>query len=478
MIAPDDKRTRMQNHFNELAATRVEYRRSKAYYWDSITRYCDFFIHDDESVLEIGCGTGELLASVKGRRKLGIDFSSKMTERARQQFPDVDFRQMEAERLDVDETFDVVILSHTIGYLDDVLLVFKQLHKVCHERTRIIVSYYNYLWEPVVKLAEWLGLKKRAPHQSWLSSRDITNLLYLAKFDVYRHSRRMLFPFKIPFLSTLLNRFIAKLPLINRLALNEFVFARPALEAAEQPQEQPSVSVVIPARNEAGNIEEAILRMPQFGSRQEIIFVEGNSTDDTWPRIQQIQEKYRETHDIKIAQQDGEGKGDAVRKGYAMATGDVLMILDADLTVPPEDLPEFYDALVSGKGEFINGCRLVYPLENEAMRPLNILGNKFFSMAFSWILEQPVKDTLCGTKVMYRSDYQKLAANREFFGDFDPFGDFDLIFGAYKLNLKLVDLPVRYRRRTYGSTNISRFRHGLLLLRMASFAARKIRFAA
>jgi SAM-dependent methyltransferase len=443
MIAPDDKRTRMQNHFNELAEARVEYRKSKAYYWDSISQYCDFFIHEDESVLEIGCGTGELLASVKGRRKVGIDFSSKMIERAREQFPELDFRPMEAERLQLDETFDVVILSHTIGYLDDILLVFKQLHSVCHERTRIIVSYYNYLWEPLIKLAERLGLKKRTPHQGWLSSRDIANLLYLAKFDVYRHSRRMLFPYRVPFISTFLNRFLAKLPLLNRLALNEFVFARPAKQTSDRPREQPSVSVVIPARNEAGNIEEAILRMPQFGSRQEIIFVEGNSTDDTWDRIQQVREKYGPSHDIKIAQQEGEGKGDAVRKGYDMATGDVLMILDADLTVPPEDLPEFYDALISGRGEFINGCRLVYPLEDDAMRPLNVLGNKFFSMAFSWILEQPVKDTLCGTKVMYRSDYIKLAANREFFGDFDPFGDFDLIFGAYKLNLKLVDLPVR-----------------------------------
>ncbi|OQY02755.1 MAG: glycosyl transferase, partial [Bacteroidetes bacterium 4572_117] len=237
-----------------------------------------------------------------------------------------------------------------------------------------------------------------------------------------------------------------------------------------------STTVVIPARNESGNIENAILRMPDFGKHLEIIFIEGNSTDDTWETIQAIQKKYDGKYDIKIGRQDGKGKGDAVRKGYDMATGDILMILDADLTVPPEELPKFYKALVSGKGEFINGSRLVYPMDKNAMRPLNIMGNKFFSMAFSWILEQAIKDTLCGTKVMFRKDYERLAQNRAFFGDFDPFGDFDLIFGAYKLNLKIIDLPITYRERTYGDTNISRFRHGFILLRMMFFAIGKIKF--
>ena len=191
--------------------------------------------------------------------------------------------------------------------------------------------------------------------------------------------------------------------------------------------------------------------------------------------MQQLSSTFPEW-DIKIAQQPGKGKGDAVRKGFGMATGDILMILDADLTVPPEDLPAFYEAITQNKGEFINGSRLVYPMEKNAMRILNLFGNKFFSMMFSWLLEQPIKDTLCGTKVIFRKDYEKLVKNRAFFGDFDPFGDFDLIFGAYKLNLKIVDLPIRYRERVYGETNISRFSHGFMLLRMVAYAARKIKF--
>jgi glycosyltransferase involved in cell wall biosynthesis len=205
---------------------------------------------------------------------------------------------------------------------------------------------------------------------------------------------------------------------------------------SEEVELKHSVSVVIPARNESGNIENAILRTPKIGKHTELIFIEGNSTDDTWEMIQKMAEKYKDSHDIKIGRQDGKGKGDAVRKGFGMATGDILTILDADLTMPPEDLPKFYNAIASGKGDFINGSRLVYVMEKKAMRFLNILGNKFFSMAFSWLLEQPFKDTLCGTKVIFREDYEKLIQNRKFFGEFDPFGDFDLIFGAYKLNLK------------------------------------------
>ena len=237
-----------------------------------------------------------------------------------------------------------------------------------------------------------------------------------------------------------------------------------------------SVSVIIPARNEKGNIEALIQRTPRMGKHTEIIFVEGNSTDDTWGEIQRQGAHYQEYYHIKWVQQDGKGKGDAVRKGYSIATGDILMILDADMTVEPEELPKFFNAIASGKGEYINGSRLVYPMEKQAMRFLNLLGNKFFSLAFSWLLGQNLKDTLCGTKVLSRENYLRLAANRAYFGEFDPFGDFDLIFGSAKLNLKFVEIPIRYRARTYGETNISRFKHGWLLLRMTFFALKKVKF--
>jgi len=469
--------TRYLSYFDNQAFKRVADRKRHSYYWNDITNYINYFAHEDSSVLEIGCGTGELLNQIKGKNKTGIDFSSNMVSIAKQQFPSENFYVMEAEKINLESKFDLIIISNLIGFTDDIQKIFEQLATVTHEHSKIIVTYYNSAWEPLLKFTEAIGLKTKTPIQNWLTTNDIKNLLYLSGHEVYREHRRLLIPFYIPLLSKLFNLIIAKLPFIRRLCLNNFIFAKPASSFnSELIGDKHSVSIIIPARNESGNIENALLRLPRFGKYQEIIFVEGNSTDDTWDVINETAIKYGDKHKIIIAKQEGKGKNDAVKKGFSLATGDILMILDADLTVPPEDLPKFYNAISSNKGDFINGCRLVYPMDKQAMRFLNMLGNRFFSVAFSWLLDQPFKDTLCGTKVIFRSDYAKLEKNRTFFGNFDPFGDFDLLFGAYKLNLKIVEIPIRYRERTYGETNISRFKHGLILLKMCFFAAKKIKF--
>ncbi len=467
-----------KKHFNELAIKRTN-RRFTAYYWNEISQYCNYFSHDDSSVLEIGCGSGDLLAAITGSKKIGIDFSEEHIKWAKEKHRDsgIEFVLMDANLITLNQTFDLIIISNLIGYVDDIQNVFEQVKKCCHTGTKIIVQYYNSFWEPFIKFSEFMGIKQKTPTQNWLSTRDINNLLFVSGFDVYRNSKRLIFPFYFPVLSVFFNKYLAKFPIFRFFSFNIYSFAKLLPEThIDNFEHKHTTSVVIPARNESGNIENAILRLPKFGKHIEIIFIEGNSTDDTWQKIQEIQKKYSATHDIKIGQQKGRGKADAVREGYKIATGDILMILDADLTVPPEDLPKFYNAIASGKGDFINGTRLVYPMDKEAMRFLNYLGNHFFSWAFTWLLEQRFKDTLCGTKVMYRTDYIKLTKNRKYFGDFDPFGDFDLLFGAHKLNLKIVEVPIRYRERTYGSTNISRFKHGIILLRMCLFASRKCKF--
>ena len=233
--------------------------------------------------------------------------------------------------------------------------------------------------------------------------------------------------------------------------------------------------MVVAARNESGHIDELMARIPEMGAGTEIIFVEGNSTDDTYQAIERSIANNPHKN-CRLLKQPGKGKGDAVRAGFAVATGDILMILDADITVPPEDLPRFYDLIANGEAEFVNGVRLVYPMDTDAMRFANLIGNKFFSWAFSWLLGQPIRDTLCGTKVLSRADYQRIADNRAYFGDFDPFGDFDLLFGASRLGLRIRDVPIHYKERVYGSSNISRFRHGLLLIRMTVFAAKRLKF--
>jgi SAM-dependent methyltransferase len=470
--------TNLRDYFNGIARKRRERFFSK-YYWREISDYCRYFSHEDSSVLEIGCGNGDLLAHIHGSEKTGIDFSAEFIDWAKERHlgKNIEFLQMDANEISLDRKYDLIILSNLIGFVSDIQNVLEQVKKCCHPNTKIIVQYYNSLWEPLIKFTELIGLKQKTPHQNWLSTRDISNLLFISGYDVYRNSKRLIFPFYVPVISYILNKYLAKLPFFRFFSFNIYNFAKPFPVGQHAGYDDLySTSLVIPARNESGNIENAVLRMPSFGKHTEIIFVEGNSTDDTWRKILEVQQKYAGTHDIKAIQQKGKGKADAVREGYKIATGDILMILDADLTVPPEDLPKFYNTIASSKGDFVNGTRLVYPMDKEAMRFLNYLGNHFFSWAFTWLLEQRFKDTLCGTKVMFRTDYLKLIKNRRYFGDFDPFGDFDLLFGAYKLNLKIVEVPIRYRERTYGSTNISRFRHGLILLRMCLFASRKCKF--
>ncbi|MEY3825981.1 MAG: hypothetical protein RLZZ148_795 [Cyanobacteriota bacterium] len=271
---------------------------------------------------------------------------------------------------------------------------------------------------------------------------------------------------------------MAPLPLINNMCLTEYIISRPKPDVTKKSQQikELSCSVIVPARNEAGNIESCVTRMPRLGKHTEIIFIEGHSSDNTWEEIQRVQTQFGQEWDIKISQQKGKGKGDAVRQGFAMASGDILIILDSDLTVRPEDLVYFFDAVASGQCEFANGCRLIYPVSSTTMPWLNRMANRFFAWVLSYLINTKIKDSLCGTKVLSKKNYLKIAENRAYFKDFDPFGDFDLLFGAAKLGLKIQDIPVRYVPRTYGSSNIQHFKEGIVLLKMCLYAAKKIKF--
>ena len=466
------KKIESRKRFDQLAERRLHWKERNRYYYDDQERFFRFLVSEGVSVLELGCGTGDLLDAVKPKRGVGIDFSPEMLKIAKGRYPQLEFREADIEQLEPwGETFDVLIMSDVIGYLQDIEETFRRLRAFCHHGTRIIIFYYNFLWEPVLKIGELFGLKMPQHNPNWLSSEDIGNLLSLAHYQVVKSESRLLVPKRIPWVSDFVNRYVGSLPGIRLLSLCRYIVARPTDLVGRKGF---STSILIPCRNEKGNVEAAVKRIPEFGGAQEIIFVEGGSTDGTQEEIERVIKAYPDK-DIKLLVQDGQGKGDAVRKGFSAAKGDILMILDGDLTVPPEDLPKFYRALEEDKGEFINGCRLVYPMEKQAMRFLNLLGNKFFSLMFTWILNQRFKDTLCGTKALFRKDYEKIQSNRDYFGDFDPFGDFDLIFGAVKQNLKVVEVPIRYRERTYGTTNIHRFRHGWLLLKMTLFAYRKIK---
>lgn len=441
------------------------------FYHQLLRNYYSFLVPPGAKILEVGCGAGDLLAAVRPERGVGIDFSAKMVSLAGRRHPGFEFNVADAASFSGEEKFDYILIADLINDLPDVQAVFEHLHKHAHANTRLVLNFFNNLWHPLIALGEKVGIKSPSLPQNWLSSDDVGNLLHLAGWEVVKTEQRILWPFGTPVIGPLLNRFVA--PLLSHCCLTVFMVARPKPRPASE--QHYKCSIVIPARNEAGNIEEAIRRTPEIGLGCELIFVEGHSKDDTWQEIQRLTKEYSERN-IKVIKQQSKGKGGAVREGFAVATGDLLFILDADLTVPPEDLPKFYEIIRSGTADFVNGVRLVYPMQDEAMRFLNMVANKLFGLAFSWLLGQKIKDTLCGTKVLFRADYEMIAKNRAYFGDFDPFGDFDLLFGATKLNLRLMDLPIRYRARTYGETNIHRWQHGWLLLRMVLFAARSLKF--
>ncbi len=460
------------DYWQRIASEMRKWRGLGDYYHRRLAEVFGLIVPPGLRVLELGSGTGDLLAALEPSRGVGIDFAPAMLDKARAAHPDLEFHPADAHSFEIDGPFDAVILSDLVNELWDVQAVLERVEKLCHPGTRILINTYSRLWEWPLAAAGASKLARPRLKQNWLTVDDLGNLLELSGLELMRTSQEVLWPVRTPMIDSLFNKFLVRLWPIRHLALTNLVVARPKGRPIER---EPIVSVVVPARNEAGNIPQIVRRTPDMGAGTELIFVEGGSSDDTWQAIQHAVAADT-TGRMKCMQQTGKGKGDAVRLGYAHATGEVLMILDADMTVPPEDLPRFYQALRDGHGEFINGVRLVYPMQDQAMRLFNLLGNKFFSATFSWLLGQPIKDTLCGTKVMWKRDYEKLAANRHYFGDFDPFGDFDLLFGAAKLNLKIIDLPIRYRARTYGDTNIDRWRHGWQLIKMAWFAAGRIKF--
>jgi len=467
-------RKQRSKHWDTVAQRKVAEHGPSAYYHSRLATIYQSVTASHAKILEIGMGTGDLLAKLQPEFGVGVDISAGMVSKARNRHPELHFVQADGHRLPMEGKFDLIILSDLLNDVWDVQAILAEVSRLSSPSTRVVVNFYSRLWQFPLNIAQAVGLAKRLAEQNWLTTEDISNLMELSDLDVIRRFPEILFPINIPLLTPFSNRILVKFPPFSWLALTSFIVARPAPNK-ERREGEASVSVIIPARNEAGNIEHLFERIPSMGVNTEFVFVEGHSKDNTYEAIENAIRAHPE-RTCQLIRQTGKGKGDAVRLGFEMANGEVLMILDSDLSVSPDDLPRFYNAIIEGRGELINGVRLVYPMENLAMRPLNFLGNKFFSLAFSWIFGQSVKDTLCGTKVVSRSTYAKIKANRSYFGDFDPYGDYDLLFGAAKLSLRITDMPVRYRSRTYGAPNISRWRDGWLLLRMTLFAAKKIKF--
>jgi len=472
--------------FDSIADKRSYWFERNRLYHEQILQVCRPYMNPDIRVLELGCNVGNLLAALEPAYGVGIDLSPASIEKARSKYPHLHWLCGDVEALpailSAEEPFDIIIVEDLVGYLSDIQQFLLDIKPLMHERTRLIISTWNWLWNPALKLAEQLGLK--TPdwdiRQNWISASALQEFLTLADYDVLEIKPGLLVPYQIPVITPSVNG-LSYAPLMRKITLLTTLITRPILQPA--PEQQYSVSVIIPTRNEAGNIATLVERTPDMGSHTELIFVDGNSTDGTVEEIHREIERHPE-RDIKFMPQiaphsDNDtppdlmlklGKGDAVRKGFDAATGDILMILDSDVSVPPEELQRFYDVLATNKANFANGTRFVYNQESGAMKPLNRLGNVFFSYAFSWLLGQRVTDTLCGTKVLFKKDYEAIKANRDYFGDFDPFGDFDLLFGAAWLGFRIQDVPIHYLTRTYGASKVRVGLHGPLLGKMSLVA--------
>jgi len=466
------------NKSEEYANQKIYWSKRNNYYHNKNNFYLKKHISSDSIVIDINCGNGDFLSYVNPKVGVGIDQNEDLIQEAKKKHNGLEFYNFSISELKKylisnNIQVDFIILNDVVGMLDDCEEYLEKIYEICSPKTRLIISHYSQGWRPLLFLAGLCRLKMKPPEQNWLTSNATLNFLKLSNFEVLSKDSKVLIPFKIPFFSNFVNRFIVHLPLIRKLSLRQYIVARKYLLT---PNKDLSVSIVVPCKNEKGNISDAISRLPEFGSSQEIIFVEGGSSDGTYEECIRIRDENFNDKNIIVKKQQGKGKWSAVKTGFEVASGDVLMILDADLTVPPEMLPRFYEKIANNSAEFINGTRLVYSIDKGAMQTLNFFANHVFAKIFSYILGQNISDTLCGTKVIKKSDYIRALNKVEEVNFNDPFGDFTLIFGASMLGLKMVDVPIRYKRREYGETQISRFKHGLYLLKISIQGLIKIKF--
>jgi hypothetical protein len=459
--------------YRDVALRASEHTGRWEYYYHEMVRLLQFVIPNDVSVIQLGSGTGDLLAQLPNKIKAGIECVPRLLEVAREKYPSLEILEDDLWHIQTARRFSYGLISEITDSLPDIEVMLKESKKVLTEDGKLVIMTRSFLWSPIFALARKVVLgKTQGPFRNLLRLKDLENMLYLAGFEVIRSGRGILLPMRIPILGWFCNRVLAHLPGFSFFGAVQYVVARPIPEK----RRDCAVSIVVAARNEEGNVERLLERVPLIGTRTELIIVEGNSSDRTWEVLERMKQTYKGPLVLHIGKQPGKGKWDAVQKGFSMSTGDLLMILDADMTVPPEDLPRFYEAYAEGRGEFINGSRFIYPMESRAMRFLNNIGNQFFTFFVSRIIRQRLTDTLCGTKVLPRKEYLRLEALRDYLGRLDPFGDFDLIFAAAKLNLRIVELPIQYRDRTFGETQISRFRDGFTLLRMCLYVLVKFWF--
>lgn len=453
-------------HFNEIAQNYDYWKNKNVYYYKSIKAFVNNIVPDGATVLEVGCGTGEVLASTYPKHGVGIDISSEMTKLATDKFSNLTFINSPIEDLELDQKFDYIIMVDVIDHVYDVMDVFKSLYKFCKPTTQIILTTINPWWDPIFMMAEKIGAKMPEGPHNFIEKRNLTKMVELVDFSVSYSGYMLLFPKYIPILSYFANSIGVRTWGLKNFSAVQYMIIQPTVK--NENDLKLGCSVIIPCYNEEGNIEDGVRRVPEMGAGTEIIVVNDGSSDGTANKVRELQ---KDIPNLKLVDYSpNRGKGEAVKAGFDAATNEVIMILDADLTVPPEELPRFFDPLNKGICRFVNGTRLVYPMEQQSMRMLNHLGNKFFGLLMTFLAQQNLTDTLCGTKALFKSDYQRMKWG------LDKWGDFDLLFGAAKLGLKIMEVPVHYKMRISGESKMKTFRHGCQLLKACFLGFKELIF--
>jgi SAM-dependent methyltransferase len=463
---------RNRQHQAAFASARAKWIQRNKYYYRCLKRLLRHLVEPGKRVLNIRCQTGFLLDALQPSYGVGVEISPEMVAVAQAAHPQFTYYKAFPEDFVSKEKFDYILLCD-VGDIADVQKTLLRLQTACQRHTRLLIYTYNDLWEPLIALAQRLRLKIPQTEQNWLSEQDLIGLLTLSGFEWLKTYRSALFPKYVPLLSAFMNRVVAKLPFVGRLCMIEVLVARAIPKPVDA--SDVTVSVIVPCKDERGNIESAVRRMPELGRSTEIIFCDDKSADGTADEVRRVQRLYPERN-IRLVDGPGICKSKNVWTGFDAATGDILVILDADLTVMPEELPYFVDAITRGGAELVNGSRLVYPVPKAAMKTANVFGNKFFGAVFSYLLGQRIKDTLCGTKVLWRTDWERIRPTIGTWGVMDRWGDYELLFGAAKLNLRILDQPVHYQERIFGATKMTQVvKHGLIMLRMCAHGFQKLK---
>ena len=451
------KNSSFSKKFYSFALTKnLDFWKEKNWYYHNLLRQIfKKYIPEGSKVLQIGYGLGDALAALYPQKAMSIDEDEELIDISKRRFPSIQFIKAKPEEVIVKGKYDYVIIPNSVAHFYDIQTVLEKTLKVLSKNSKVVMTATNPRWEQIFYILEKLKLKRPEDSRNWLRLADLRNIFEISGYDVEESGYSILIPAHIPFFSNLVNNFIKGSGFLAQFCVEEYIVAR---KAKLRRKKNLSCTVLIPCYNEEENIKQAIATVPKMGTKTEILVVDDGSSDKTAQVVKRVMKKNK---NLKlISYKPNQGKGYAVKKGFDAVVTDTMMIQDADMTVPPEELPRFFNLIAEGKADFVNGTRMIYPMEEEAMRQLNLVGNLIFSWIFSWLLGQKVTDTLCGTKALFKRDYKKIKMGGE------SWGDFDLLFGASENKLKIVDLPVHYKKRVAGKSKMKAFKHGLVLAKM------------